>query len=258
MDWCGRSVAGICLFEREHHRRIARVLSSLNSAVLAENVCYFGGGTAIALRYGEYRKSVDIVFVVSDPTGYRNLRQQLTGAGGFAAITRSGCTLDRVREIRGDQYGIRTMLMVDSLPLKFEIVREARVVFETPSSDSALYGVATLTPLDMATSKLLANSDRWADDGTHSRDLIDLAMMALKPQMLRMAITKAAAAYGTSIETDLIQAITRLGEREHRLERCLDAMKMTVPRAKVWHRIKALLRTIAPATPLNLGTQKKA
>jgi len=29
----------------------------------------------------------------------------------------------------------------------------------------------------MATSKLLANSDRWADEGVFNRDVIDLAMM---------------------------------------------------------------------------------
>ena len=41
-----------------------------------------------------------------------------------------------------------------------------------------LCGVATLTPLDAAASKLLARFDRWRDDAALSRDLIDLAMMA--------------------------------------------------------------------------------
>jgi hypothetical protein len=39
--------------------------------------CYFGGGTAMALRYGEYRESVDIDFLVSDLAGYREMRQLL-------------------------------------------------------------------------------------------------------------------------------------------------------------------------------------
>jgi hypothetical protein len=38
-------------------------------------------------------------------------------------------------------------------------------------------GIATLTPLNMLTSKSLANSDRWNDDGVFNRDVIDLAMM---------------------------------------------------------------------------------
>ena len=51
----------------------------------------------------------------------------------------------------------------------------------------------------MATSKLLANSDRWMDDGVFSRDLIDLAMMAPALPLLRQAVAKAEQAYGTSI-----------------------------------------------------------
>ena len=64
-------------------------------------------------------------------------------------------------------------------------------------------GVATLTPLDAAASKLLANSDRWRDDGVLSRDLIDLAMMAPPKALLRQAIAKAEGVYGPSIEGDL-------------------------------------------------------
>lgn len=48
----------------------------------------------------------------------------------------------------------------------------------------------------MATSKLLANSDRWGDDGVFSRDLIDLAMMRPSLGLLRQAVAKAEQAYG--------------------------------------------------------------
>ena len=48
------------MFERPHHQRIAQVLRALDGPLLRENNCLFGGGTAIALRYGEYRESVDI------------------------------------------------------------------------------------------------------------------------------------------------------------------------------------------------------
>jgi hypothetical protein len=54
------------MFERLHHRRIARVLSALNGQFLREANCLFGGGTAMALRFGEYRESVDMDFLVSD------------------------------------------------------------------------------------------------------------------------------------------------------------------------------------------------
>jgi hypothetical protein len=57
------------LFERPHHRDVALVLQSLDPQALAQRACYFGGGTAMALRYGEYRESVDIDFMVSDLSG---------------------------------------------------------------------------------------------------------------------------------------------------------------------------------------------
>jgi hypothetical protein len=44
-------------FERPHHQQISKVLQALNGPLLKEHECYFAGGTAIALRYGEYQKS---------------------------------------------------------------------------------------------------------------------------------------------------------------------------------------------------------
>jgi hypothetical protein len=229
------------LFEREHHRRIATVLAALDADGLAANACLFGGGTAMALRHGEYRESVDIEFLVSSVDGYRQLRQRLTGPNGVGAIVKPGQTLQAVRELRADQYGLRTMLRVDDVNIKFEIVLEGRIELQAPSADDQLCGVATLTPLDMATSKLLANSDRWRDDAVLSRDLIDLAMMKPSKPLLRQAVEKASAAYGDSVQADLAKAIEDLRLRPHRLDTCMAAMHMTtVPKAVLWTRIKAL------------------
>ena len=58
------------MFERPHHQRLAQVLLELDGPLLRENRCLFGGGTAMALRYGEYRESVDLDFLVSDVGSY--------------------------------------------------------------------------------------------------------------------------------------------------------------------------------------------
>jgi hypothetical protein len=231
------------LFEREHHRQIAGVLEALDAGVLSEHNCLFGGGTAIVLRNGEYRESMDIGFLISSLEGYRGLRQLLTGAGGAQAIARRGRKLEQAREIRADQYGLRTMLRVQESQIKFEIVFEARIALEKPGGDDQVCGVATLTLLDMAASKLLANSDRWADPGVQSRDLIDLAMMNPSKHLLREAIAKARGAYGDGIEKDLSAAIERLREKPQRLEDCMQALQMaSVPKALLWQRIKSLKR----------------
>lgn len=216
------------------------MLEALDAPLLASNGCLFAGGTAMALRFGEYRESVDVDFLVSDVLGYRALRQRLTGREGIAAITRPGAALTQTRELRADQYGLRTMLAVDGAEIKFEIVLEARIELEPPGEDDRLCGVCTLTPLDMATSKLLANSDRWRDGAVFSRDLIDLAMMAPPKKLREQALAKAAQAYGASVEADLRAAIQALRERPGRLERCMNALQMTMPPAQLWQRIRRL------------------
>jgi hypothetical protein len=237
------------MFDRPHHQRIARVLHALNAPLLRERHCLFGGGTAIALTFGEYRESVDVDFMVSEPSHYRDLRHALTTGEGIRAIIRAGAEpLEPAGDIRADQYGIRTRILVDGQPVKFEIVMEARISLESPSEGSGVCGIATLTPLDMATTKLLANSDRWADDGVFSRDVIDLAMMQPSLRLLRQAVAKAEVPYGASVLRDLGRAIQRMQSRTGWLERCTQAMAMTDPTALVWQRIRALRRVLPPSS----------
>ncbi|MFM2074939.1 MAG: hypothetical protein RJB34_1244 [Pseudomonadota bacterium] len=147
------------MFERPHHQRIAHILAALDGNALAQHGCWFGGGTCIALRFGEYRESVDMDFLVSDATGYRELRQLLTGIHGLAPVTRPGAIpLELVREMRADQYGLRTQVQMDGHAIKFEIVREARITLQAPSAQDQICGIGTLTVLDMAASKLLAKA----------------------------------------------------------------------------------------------------
>ncbi len=221
------------------------MLEALDAQILEDNACLFGGGTAIALRYGEYRESLDIDFLVSEVAGYRALRQRVV-AGGVRALARPKASLTQAREVRADQYGVRTLLAVRGAEVKLEIVLEGRISLAPP--EDRICGVATLTALDMAASKLLALSDRWADDSVHSRDLIDLAMMNVDKDTLRRAIDKAAGAYGASIERDLGKAIDALRRRPGRLDACMRALQMVtpppglvpVPPAVLWKHIRQL------------------
>jgi hypothetical protein len=232
------------LFERPHHQRIATVLESLDAATLESAHCLFGGGTAIVLAHGEFRESRDIDFVVSDAAGYRSLRALLTGPSGFDALLRSRERVRAAREVRADQYGLRTSVEVDAEPIKFEIVFEARITLAPPGRDDRICGVATLAPIDAVATKLLANSDRWRDDAVMSRDLIDLAMLAPSRPLLQAALAKArASVYGDSVDADLARAVAMLRERPHRLDACLAAMHITaVSKAQLWSRIRTLER----------------
>ena len=66
-------------------------------------------------------------------------------------------------------------VFVEGKPIKFDIVLEGRIGLAKPGKKDSILGVASLTKLDMAVSKLIANSDRGLDMGMHCRDVIDLA-----------------------------------------------------------------------------------
>lgn len=233
------------MFERPHHRDVALALQALEPEPLAARHCYFGGGTAMALRYGEYRESVDIDFIVSDLAGYRELRQMLTKANGLQPILRDGMKVELAREIRADQYGIRTHVHSGESTIKFEIVLEARIELAQPGEQDRVCGIRTLAPIDLAAEKLLANADRWRADEVYSRDLIDLALMPADRKLLEAACTKAESAYGDSVRQSLAQAVEMLKDRPGRLEECMASMRVgPVTKAQVWQAIRTLARRL--------------
>jgi len=237
------------MFARSHHQKIARVLYRLNASLLRELQCYFAGGTAVALRYGEFRESVDMDFLVSDRNSYRKLRQILNTNNGLEPIFYDGGEPIRtLRDVRMDQYGIRTLLGIDDQQIKFEIILEARMSLDDPSSADQICGLATLTALDMAAEKMLANSDRWRDDSVFSRDLIDLAMIDLPLKLGIQALTKAEQAYGHSVREDLHKAIARVESQPEWLERCREMLAISLPRAVLWKHIRSLKKFLSIST----------
>mgnify|MGYP001821848425 CR=1 FL=1 len=229
------------MFSREHHQKIHQVLQALDAPFLAQHQCYFGGGTAIVLRRGEYRESVDIDFLVSDIAAYRELRKQLQSPQVLEQLFGIGRgPLVKLPEIRADQYGIRARLPLATNGIKFEIVFESRILFDVPGCDDQIAGVSTLTRFDLAASKLLANVDRWADAGVFSRDVIDLAMLDLKKHEWRRALAKAESAYGDRVVRDLHKAVANLKSHPDRLSDCLTALSVDVPAALMLDRLKTL------------------
>jgi len=216
-------------FMREHHQKIAHVLNSLNHEKLSNAHCYFGGGTAIALKYGEYRESVGIDFMVSDIHGYRQLRSDATDPGGLANIFSTLSQIDTSQEVRADQYGIRSAVKVMGSSIRFEIVLEGRITFDQPGDADKIHGVQCLNVADLIASKLLANSDRWGDASVFSRDLIDLVMMKFTTTEWQSGFAKSTRAYGESIHRDLIKACDAFLNKPIHVQGCLSRLKMNIP-----------------------------
>lgn len=96
-------------YRRPRHRTVARILAALDATVLMQSHCCFGGGTRIALELDEYRESEDIDFLCSDLGGYRALRGGIgeRSLGAIMPAWPAGIAL--LRDVRADQYGIRTV-----------------------------------------------------------------------------------------------------------------------------------------------------
>ena len=209
------------MFERPHHQKVAKLLRSMDGELLTQAKCYFGGGTAITLKLGEYRESADIDFLCSDKDGYRLLRNAITPPT-LGAVLRS--PVKHLRDVRTQRDKISTFLEVDGVPVRVEFVLEGRIAIDG-TLDPDL-GVPVLARDDMYAEKLLANADRALDRSQMSRDLIDLAMMiqAWGP-IPAAAMKKAEAAYGHAICDYFDRGLTLLRDGRHRDE-CLRAMAM--------------------------------
>jgi Nucleotidyl transferase AbiEii toxin, Type IV TA system len=211
-------------FRLAHHNKILTILESLNADVLRKSFAYFGGGTLIALDFEEYRWSKDVDFICPVASqGYKHLRNVVFD-GGFQALFQD---LSQIQIGRGtaNQYGIRMIATVDDVPIKVEIIAEARFELEPPRYPE-WSPVACLSLGDCFTSKLLANADRFMDDGVESRDLIDLAVLRLQTPIPQAALDKAENAY--EVLRPLERAVQRFQARPDHREECFAGLQIVV------------------------------
>lgn len=218
----------------------------MDSDLLTRAKCYFGGGTAIALKLGEYRESVDIDFLCSDMVGYRLLRNTITPPT-LGAVLRS--PVRHLRDVRTQRDKISTFLEIDNVPVKIEFVMEARI--DISGAFDPELGVPLLSREDMYAEKLLANTDRVMDRSQMSRDLIDLAMMIKAWGPIPSAsLKKAEAAYGQAVFIYFDRGLTLLRDRRY-TDECLKAMAMN---PDLGDAIIATLETHRPRPPTGSGT----
>ncbi|MBF2027842.1 MAG: nucleotidyl transferase AbiEii/AbiGii toxin family protein [Oscillatoriales cyanobacterium C42_A2020_001] len=209
----------------ELHQKILVVLRHLNADFLRDCGVYFGGGTLLALTLDEYRVSQDVDFLCSSTGGYRQLRRAVFDRG-YDALFANRHDIELPREIQSNQYGIRFPAMVDGHSIKVEMVSEGRIELDDPETLDAI-PVACLSRVDCFAEKLLANADRWLDESTASRDLIDLAVLRSHSPIPEQAITKAEAAY--PVVEPLKRAITNFQAKPDYRDRCYQMLCVRSP-----------------------------
>ena len=214
-------------FKLAAHVEVVAMLSKLDRAFLDCCKCYFGGGTRIVLELGEYRESRDIDFLCASHEGYRMLRETVSQASLGKLSPRD---LVLARDVRMDQYGIRTWIARGEFKIKFEIIREARI--DLDSDQTAGIPVACLSHRHAFAEKFLANADRGMDPSTLSRDAVDLAFMvegwSRRDAATGLAIARAA--YGADVDRKLDSVIGKLREDKAYRKRCVDGLGIADPK----------------------------
>ena len=211
-------------FKRPAHRDVLAVLNALDPPFLARAKCYFGGGTRIVLELGEYRESRDIDFLCADKDGYRMLRESVRETS-LAPVARRAMRL--AREVRSDQYGIRTFIARKGVNLKFEIIREARIGLEAMSVPAL--PVACLDRTHCFAEKFLANVDRGLDASTLSRDVVDLSFMieGWEGASAKAGLSVAKEAYGDSVNRALGAVTRKMRDDRAYRRKCIEGLAIS-------------------------------
>jgi len=196
-------------FGKPEHRIIAEALGLMDRDFLTATKCWFGGGTAIVMKLGEYRRSLDLDFLCADAGGYRELRTRASELGVRAFFPEP---VEAIRDFQIDQYGLRTVVRLKGQPIRFEVVREGRIDLRGHFDEDLR--IPALVAADMFAEKLLANADRCQDRATAYRDAFDLGMLVKAyGRIPAEALDKAQTAYGPDIERKVAWVVGKLRDK---------------------------------------------
>ena len=208
-------------FKKPEHRIIAEALGLMDHRFLTANQCWFGGGTVIVVKFGEYRRSLDVGFLCADADGYRELRTCAAEHGVKAFFP---YPVEAVRDFQIDRYGLRTVVRLKGQTIRFEIIREGRSKLQGHFDHDL--NVSTLVSADMFAEKLLANADRCQDRATAYRDAIDLGMLiGAYGEIPIEALGKAQTAYGPDIHHKVAWVANKLQDKDE-LRNAADVLRM--------------------------------
>jgi hypothetical protein len=196
------------------------------------------------MELGEYRESADIDFLCASRDGYRALRESVGESSLGRMASGSGPVL--AREVRADQYGVRTWIVAGDLRLKFEVIREARI--ELAGTRIASLPVPCLDRMHAFAEKLLANADRGTDASTLSRDAVDLAFMVegWGDGEARRGALLARAAYGEEVSRKLAFVVDKLRNDRRYRKSCVEGLAIEESRT-LGRGLERLARGIDPA-----------
>jgi len=161
-------------WNREYHNRLWDILNALDLDRVHEVGLAFAGGTLCSMRYGEYRKSVDIDFFVEDNhfAAFTSFRKDI--ASKYPLFSREYDVVVK----QNDTHMVQFLLKPRSEPEDVKRVKIEFVCSDIPLAGKELFrGILSLTPEASVACKLIAQVSRGRVPETKHKDLIDLLML---------------------------------------------------------------------------------
>ena len=218
------------MFSREHHKSVITVLNALATDYFQARQCYFGGGTLLALGFGEYRESVDIDFLISDTEAIRALRADLRkdDYSVLFASTNSSIALNP-QQPRVTRDKVLFAAQPHDTPIKVEILFEGRITLDNPRQ-LPFTEMPCLALRDAIAEKLLANADRGLDSAYFAKDLIDLAIAISDIELLESAMEKIhAAEKGYDVPAPLRRSVETFAAKQEFRRQCYAQLQVSSP-----------------------------
>ena len=194
------------------------VIDSLNTEVFDRFNLLWCGGSMLAAQSNNYRLSLDIDFI-ANKADYNLFYEWMLDNQPSNLLNNTSLTTG---EVRRDRFGVKFPVVCNNTAIKLEIIAEERFILDTPPSVPSQ--ISKLVFEDRIVSKLFANRDRWIDDSSYCRDLIDLAVLRTQKTFPNSVFTKGKRNY--KIKESLIEAIKRFQSQPKLRKECYEVLQI--------------------------------
>ena len=210
-------------FRRPRHAAIMGVLRRMDAAFLLENRCFLSGGTAAAMELGEYRRAEGMRFLTEG--GFSAIRCGVAH-NSFGPVFRE--QPDLAREVRPDQFGVRSFVNTDDGPIKLEILwTHAPPGVGAPRTG---WPVPLVGRRALVTGLVLALFDLGSPKRAYFRNLVDLAFTSASwgNDVLADAMATCEQAFGERISEGLATALRLALDHADAWAECMRDMSVCV------------------------------
>lgn len=210
------------VWTKKHHNNIWDIMKSIDIETINKSGLVFAGGTLCALRYGEYRESVDIDFFtnIENQKNFSLFQQNIINGNNGNILLQNQNSKYGINIIRYERNFLQLLIKNNHKNNPNEDAKDVKVEFvcsEVPLVGKTLFkGVLSLSPIASIACKLIAYKIRGKELSSQKKDLIDLLILKHHESTLcfnnGMSIAQKFYGSGSSIEQTLYKEALQIVE----------------------------------------------